>query len=120
VEALFKGMDSFVSAKTVVGNAVNVNGTIIIPLVDVSFGVGAGTSSSEKKDGAAGGLGGKVSPNAVLVIRDDQIKLVNVKNQDTFSKIVEMVPEVVNKFTGKNEDITKNEDVQDAIDKAVK
>ena len=34
-------MDSFVSAKTVVGDAVTVNDTIILPLVDVSFGVGA-------------------------------------------------------------------------------
>ena len=41
VASLFKGMDSFVSAKTVVGDAVTVNDTIILPLVDVSFGVGA-------------------------------------------------------------------------------
>ena len=39
VASLFKGMDSFVSAKTVVGDAVTVNDTIILPLVDVSFGV---------------------------------------------------------------------------------
>ena len=42
VASLFKGMDSFLSAKTVVGEAVHVNDTIILPLVDVSFGVGAG------------------------------------------------------------------------------
>ena len=35
VASLFKGMDSFVSAKTVVGDAVTVNDTIILPLVDV-------------------------------------------------------------------------------------
>lgn len=121
IGSLFKGMDSFVSAKTVVGNAVNVNGTILIPLVDVSFGVGAGVSDSEKagggaKNGAAGGLGGKVSPNAVLVIKDDQIKLVNVKNQDAFSKIIEMVPDVINKFTGKNADISEEPEVKETID----
>lgn len=44
VESLFKGMDSFLSTKTVVGDAVKFeDGTIILPLVDVSFGVGAGS-----------------------------------------------------------------------------
>ena len=39
VSSLFKGMDSFISAKTVVWDAVTVKDTIILPLVDVSFGV---------------------------------------------------------------------------------
>ena len=54
VESLFKGMDSFLSAKTVVGEAVTVNDTIILPFVDVSFGVGAGAFSGEKNNNAAG------------------------------------------------------------------
>ena len=43
VKALFEGMDSVVSSKTVVGDAIHINGTIILPLVDVSFGIGAGS-----------------------------------------------------------------------------
>ena len=42
LESLFKGMDGVVSSKTVVGEAIHINGTIILPLVDVSFGIGAG------------------------------------------------------------------------------
>ena len=53
VNSLFKGMDSFVSAKTVVGDAIHVGETIILPLVDVSFGVGAGAFSGDKKIMAA-------------------------------------------------------------------
>lgn len=116
MDSLLKGMNAMVSAKTVVGDAVNVNGTTIIPLVDVSFGVGAGSGSGEKKSNAAGGLGGKISPNCVLVVKDDQIKLVNIKNQDAFTKIVDMVPDLVNKFTGKDPDITKDEEVKQTID----
>ena len=47
VSSLFKGMDSFISSKTVVGDAIYLNDTIILPLVDVSFGVGAGAFASE-------------------------------------------------------------------------
>ena len=50
VEALFKGMDSFITTKTVVGDAITVGDTIILPLVDVSFGVGAGAFAEGNKD----------------------------------------------------------------------
>ena len=54
VEALFKGMDAVVSSKTVVGDAIHINDTIILPLVDVSFGIGAGSSSADKKEKGMG------------------------------------------------------------------
>ena len=66
VESLFKGMDSFITTKTVVGDAIHIGDTIILPLVDVSFGVAAGAFSQEKKNNGAGGMGGKINPSAVV------------------------------------------------------
>ena len=59
VESLFQGMDGVISSKTVVGDAIHINDIIILPLVDVSFAVGAGAVSGDKKDKEAVGLGGK-------------------------------------------------------------
>ena len=115
VEALFKGMDAVVSSKTVVGDAIHINDTIILPLVDVSFGIGAGSSSADKKEKGMGGIGGKMSPSAVIVIQGGKTKLVNVKNQDTITKILDMVPDVVDRFTGKDERMTEKE-VNDILD----
>ena len=115
VASLFKGMDSFLSAKTVVGEAVHVNDTIILPLVDVSFGVGAGAFAGDKKNNAGGGLGGKMSPSAVLVIQNGATKLVNIKNQDTVTKILDMVPDVVDRITGKFGDVKMDDDIDEAI-----
>ena len=119
VESLFKGMDSFITTKTVVGDAIHIGDIIILPLVDVSFGVAAGAFSQEKKNNGAGGMGGKINPSAVLVIQNGQTKLVNIKNQDGMTKILDMVPDIVNKFTsGKgNEDLTFD-DIVDATDDA--
>lgn len=102
VESLFHGMEGFITSKTVVGDAVKFDdGTIILPLVDVSFGVAAGAfSEHNKKDNGAGGMGGKIQPSAILVIKDGQTKLVNVKNQDGITKVLDMVPDFVDKFTG--------------------
>lgn len=102
VQSLFKGMDSFITTKTVVGEAVHIGDTIILPLIEVSFGVGAGAFCQDKKNNAAGGMGGKVTPSAVLVIQNGCTKLVNIKNQDSITKILDMVPDFVNKFTNKN------------------
>jgi len=119
VQSLFKGMDSFLSTKTVVGDAIHIGDTIILPLVEVSFGVGAGAFSEEKKNNAGGGMGGKISPSAVLVIQDGCAKLINVKNQDGITKILDMVPDFVNKFTnakGKNkakEEVEVEEEVKE-------
>ena len=107
VASLFKGMDSFITTKTVVGDAVHIGETIILPLVDVSFGVAAGAFSGENKNNGGGGMGGKITPSAVLVNQNGTTKLVNVKNQDGITKILDMIPDFVNKFTSKD----KNKEV---------
>lgn len=105
VESLLQGMDSVLSAKTVVGQPVQVGDVTILPLVDVSFGFAAGTGSNSDKNSAknGGGLGGKMSPSAVLIIKDGVTRLVNVKDQNTVTKLIDMLPDLVDKFTGKKE-----------------
>ena len=117
VESLFKGMDSFITTKTVVGDAIHIGDTMILPLVDVSFGVAAGAFSQEKKNNGAGGMGGKINPSAVLVIQNGVTKLVNIKNQDGMTKILDMVPDFINKFTsGKDTDDIIDDVVSDDTD----
>ena len=103
VQSLFKGMDNFITTKTVVGDAVHIGDTIILPLIEVSFGVGAGAFCHDSKNNAAGGMGGRITPSAVLVIQNGTTKLVNVKNQDSITKILDMVPELVTRFANKKD-----------------
>ncbi|MBR3771720.1 MAG: GerW family sporulation protein [Clostridium sp.] len=114
LESLFKGMDNFLTTKTVVGDAITFpDGTIILPLVDVSFGVAAGAFAEEsKKNNGAGGMGGKITPSSVLVIQNGVTKLVNVKNQDSITKLLDMVPDLLNKFT---KDSKKKDDSDEAV-----
>ena len=100
LEVLFNKMEGFISSKTVVGEPINIGDVIIVPLVDISVGVGAG--SHQKKDtnneNTGGGLGAKLSPSAVLVIQNGSVQLVDVKNQNSINKLIDMVPGVVSKF----------------------
>jgi uncharacterized spore protein YtfJ len=105
VESLLHGMNSILAAKTVVGEPTKVGDTIILPLVDVSFGVGAGATNADKKNGGCGGFGAKMSPSAVLVIKNGSTKLVNIKNQDAVTKVLDLVPDIMNRFSNRNEEI---------------
>ena len=116
VESLFQGMDGVISSKTVVGDAIHINGTIFLPRGEVSFGIGAGSFTGEKKERGMGGIGGKMSPSAVIVIQDGRTKLVNIKNQDTITKILDMIPDVVDRFTSGKEEKMTEEDVMDILD----
>ena len=41
----------------------------------------------------------KISPAAVLIIQNGVTKLVNVKNQDAVTRVMDLVPDVINRFT---------------------
>ena len=118
VGSLFKGMDALLTTKTVVGEPTQIGDTIILPLVDVNFGVAAGAFAKEgTKTSAGGGMGGKMSPSAVLVIQNGHAKIVSVKGEDTVSKILDMVPEVVDKITKLTKKENNDDDIiKDAID----
>lgn len=113
VESLFRGMDSFITTKTVVGEAITIGDTIILPLVDVSFGVGAGAFAGEKKNNGGGGMGGKIMPSAVLVIQNGQTKLVNIKEQGGLTKILDMVPDFIDRFKGNKEEAKDSDKVEE-------
>ena len=72
VDALLKGMDNFITTKTVVGEPLKVEDAVIIPL----------------------------SPSAILVIQNGMTRLVNIRHQDAMTKALDMVPDLVNRFVG--------------------
>lgn len=102
LEVMFANMENFVSTKTVVGEPTKIDDTILLPLIDVSFGVGAGSAvdngDKNKKDAGAGGLGAKITPSAVIAINNGNVQLVNVKNQQGLSKLLDLVPVVLAKI----------------------
>ncbi len=119
VSSLFKGMENFINTKTVVGDAITVGDTIILPLVDVSFGVCASAKAEDRKNSGGGGMGGKISPNAVLVIHNGSTRLVSIKQHDSVSKIIDMVPDFVNRFApGFGNSSDKDPEVDEAIHQA--
>ena len=66
VDVLFHKVDDLVSTKTVVGDAIVVGDMTLLPLIDVAVGAGVGAKESAN---AAGGMGARITPSAILMIR---------------------------------------------------
>lgn len=129
LEILLRQLESFLTTKTVVGEPIHIDNTILVPLVDVSFGVGAGTAVTSdmpnknndkpgkgKSDTGGGGLGAKITPTAMLVIQDGTTQLINIKKQDSISKLIDMVPGLVSKVTAELKGKDKEEKTQETAE----
>ena len=55
-----------------------------------------------------------------MVIQNGHTKLVNIKNQDTITKLLDMVPDVMDRFTSRKEDNVTEDDVNKILDEAEK
>ena len=117
VTSLFKGMNNFMATKTVVGEAVSVGDMTMVPLVDVSFGMAAGAAGEDRKQRGNGGMGGKMTPSAMLVIKNGNVRLVNIKNQDVATRLLDLVPQVLERFKNGGD---SDSDIEDAVDEALK
>lgn len=100
-----------VDTNTIVGQPIQTpDGVTLIPISRVSFGFGGGgTAFGNKKEpaadpnlGTAMGAGVKVEPVAFLIIKEGTVRVmpVAVPAVSTVDRIVEMVPDVVDKVSG--------------------
>lgn len=101
IDVLCDKLENFISTKTVVGDAITIGDVVILPLIEVSFGLGVGSNENiDKKnsESSGGGMGAKITPSAVIAIINGNVQLINIKNQDAINKLIDMAPGVVSKL----------------------
>ena len=107
VKTTLAEIEKVLTTKTVVGDAVNVEGVTIIPLISAGFGFGAGAGSGEMKGkekgggaggGSAGGAG--VKPVAIIVIDKDGVRIESIMGgvATAIEKMGEAIPRMVERF----------------------
>jgi sporulation protein YtfJ len=102
-----------IDVNTVVGDTVEtIDGTTIIPVSKVAFGYAAGGSefNSNKLNkysenyklpfGGGTGAGINISPVAFLVVKDSMVKLLTIDTNGPIDKLVDYVPDIINKVSG--------------------
>ena len=92
-------------ANTIIGTPIHAEGVTLIPVSRMSFGMGGGGTAGAPKENFGGGsaASAKLEPVAFLVVREDgSVKLLPVAPPPatTVDRVIETVPEVVDKVTG--------------------
>ena len=126
MKTTMEGIRDMVDVNTIVGDAVeSKDGSLIIPISKVSFGFASGGSefSSNKKDlqssqypfGGGAGAGVSVKPVAFLVIKNDTIRLLPVDQENTYDKIVDSIPQIIDIFKNmfKSENKNKESEIEE-------
>lgn len=98
IEALMKGVEEHITTKTIVGEPIRFEDMTVFPLAEVSFGVAAGAFSQDKKNNGVGGVGGKVTPSAVLILQGNSSRIIDIRDKNSMNKIIEMIPDIVTKL----------------------
>ena len=100
------GLKTAMAANTIIGQPIQTDEVTLIPVSRLSFGVACGGSDFATKASAANFGGGsassaKVEPVAFLVVRGDSVRLLSVDPPvgNTVDRIVDTVPEVIDKVT---------------------
>lgn len=100
---LFERLEKFLRTETVVGESFQVGNMTMIPIITVSFGVGGGEGAGKDNkgndgSGYGGGVGCKIAPNAMLVIKNDEVSVIPLTSRGSLERIAEMVPEIIGKM----------------------
>lgn len=110
IEKVFNNIKASLDTKTIVGEPVTINDATIIPLIEITCGVGIG----DFEDKNAGGIATKLTPCALCVIQNGITKVIHIKNTDPLTKLIELLPDLINDVVGQNnisQEIKKQEDI---------
>jgi uncharacterized spore protein YtfJ len=102
IKTLFENLEKVLTTKTVFGDAITIGETTLIPVIDIKFGVGTGGGAGDAPDkgggaGYGGGTGGCVTASAVIVIKGEDVQVIQIKKSTNMGKLVEMLPEIMDK-----------------------
>ena len=110
VEGAINSMDGMFTAESIIGDTVAApDGTLIMPIAKVSFGVaGAGTEFKEQdangdnRFGGGIGAGASIKPEGFLVItKTGNVRFVATnEGSGAIEKLVDYAPEMIDKITG--------------------
>lgn len=109
MRSTMESIKDMIDVNTVVGEPVTAyDGTVIIPISKVSFGFASGgtefenTRDLDKCDrhpfGGGSGAGISIRPVGFLVVKGDSIRMLPVDQTNTYDKIVDTVPQIIDMF----------------------
>ena len=127
MRSTMENIRDMIDVNTIIGDPIETkDGSVMIPISKVSFGFASGGSEFESKYDATqnvkfpfgGGCGAGVSvkPVAFLVAKNDTIRLLSIDHENTYDRIIDTIPQVMDMLKS----LSKDKDKDKAKDKKSK
>lgn len=124
MKSTLENLKDMIDVNTIVGDPVEtVDGTLIIPISSVSLGFASGGSEFPPKTqnnsnsnfpfGGGSGSGVTIKPVAFLVIKEDSVRLLPVNQKNTYDKIVDGIPQIIDMLKNSFSQKTSKKDQKD-------
>ena len=95
-------MEDFIKSKTIFGEHIQIGDTTLIPVVDVSFGLGSGSGDGSDNRERWNRWWGRSRcqglPAAIIVMKDNNVEVLPIKKSSGLEKLLEMVPDLVQRI----------------------
>ena len=106
MDVALQRIKEMVDSNTIIGEPITMaDGTLILPVSKVSFGFASGGSDFPSKTpkelfGGGSGAGVSISPIAFLVVKDGNVKMLQLASQETNAtdRIITALPDVLDKL----------------------
>lgn len=91
IGSLFTKINDYFQTETVVGDPIVSGNLTLIPLFSISFGAGSGGTSSDEISESFGGAGagGRITPYAVICLKDEEVNIFSLQSGVQVEKIFE-------------------------------
>ena len=104
VKTIMEQIKETVRSETVVGEPVQAEESVIIPISRVTFGFGVGGGGGEDKtkgtsSGTATGCGATIEPVAFVVVSKGKAQLLPLKSREaTLTRLIDLIPSILDLF----------------------
>lgn len=104
IDTVFTDLHNFAKSDSILGTPLPVGDKTLIPIMSVTLGYGSAempkkaqgnSNGSTNNNNGLGGLGAKISADAVVVVEKDSVTMLNVGQKNNMNQLMDKIPEAL-------------------------
>ncbi|WP_242958407.1 GerW family sporulation protein [Clostridium cavendishii] len=104
MDTVFDDLHNFVKTDSVLGTPLPIGDKTLVPIMSVTLGYGNAdmpqkSQSSQSNGTGIGGIGAKISAEAVVVVDKDNVNMLNINDSTNMNQLINKIPEALNNIT---------------------
>lgn len=107
VDTLFEKLKNFFQTETVIGKPIIIGEVTVVPITTIMLCCGTPHNDKlnkrkTKKEDIELGAAARINPNAIAVIKNDEVTMIPIRKKENLDKLIKMIPEIMSKVREQN------------------